>query len=929
MKRLVLSACVSLACVACAAPRTLMEWTFDQAGDAAGWAKTNHVSDLRVEDGCLKGRLMDWDPWVTSPQFELPAATWQRIEFRLKTDCAGGGELFFTNTTESPYGGFFPDKRVTWRVNGDGQWHDYTIYPFWGDLKKVIMFRLDFARAEGDAKGKAEFALDWIRIVGADTPPKLPHPPAWTFPADAAQLTAVSGLELKTTAAGLVMTAPVKDAGLESSFFSFAADDGFWAVLNLSTTAGSTASISWISSEGAGRQEKSFAVIPDGKMRTYNVDLSDAKSWGGDVYLMGFEPPVGAGTTTLASLTVQDDPGGPASAVILYAGLQDAINRAGRPSTFLVSLENRGGESLVNGRISSLSLPKGVRVVGPQGWDSLPALESFDRREQRLQLVADQPVKGPFTLTLGTGDQATQYSGEVQFLPALNLAKADYVPEPQPVKSDYEVGALYFPGWPSIDRWARIWGTDPQRKPVLGWYDEANPEVVDWQIKWAVENGIQFFMVDWYWNKGGMHLEHWIRAYEQARYRKYLKWCMMYANHNPKGSHSEEDQRAVTKYWIDNFFGMPEYYRIDDMPVVMYWSPAGLKRDMGGEPGGAKKLLDISREMAREAGYKGIYFVCMKWPEASTDAKDIQWLKDEGFDMTSLYHFMSPGGKAENPNRYPYKLVADYSYEWWQKRQETGILPFLPNLSTGWHSRPWHGERGTWILDKNVDDFRRICQDAKKFSDETGIKRLLVAPLNEWGEGSYAEPNTEYGFGMYEAIRDTFCQKPATGWPVNYAPADVGLGPYDLPMPEDRKERTDWTFATDTAGWSAMMGVGKFGANDARLQLVTSSADPAITTPLAKLRAKSFKQVVVRMRITPPPAAGAGDGAQLFWSTVTAGVSEATSAKVELVGDGEFHDYVFNVAENPRWRGRLTSFRFDPCSRAGATVEISDIRLVE
>ena len=55
------------------------------------------------------------------------------------------------------------------------------------------------------------------------------------------------------------------------------------------------------------------------------------------------------------------------------------------------------------------------------------------------------------------------------------------------------------------------------------------------------------------------------------------------------------------------------------------------------------------------------------------------------------------------------------------------------------------------------------------------MKRVCLAPLNEWGEGSYAEPNGEYGFGMFEAVRDTFCEKPAEGWPVNCAPEDVGL----------------------------------------------------------------------------------------------------------------------------------------------------------
>ena len=34
------------------------------------------------------------------------------------------------------------------------------------------------------------------------------------------------------------------------------------------------------------------------------------------------------------------------------------------------------------------------------------------------------------------------------------------------------------------------------------------------------------------------------------------------------------------------------------------------------------------------------------------------------------------------------------------------------------------------------------------------------------------------------------------------------------------------------------------------------------------------------------------------------------------------------VAENARWRGTLTSLRFDPCSHQGATVVVDEVRLV-
>ena len=78
----------------------------------------------------------------------------------------------------------------------------------------------------------------------------------------------------------------------------------------------------------------------------------------------------------------------------------------------------------------------------------------------------------------------------------------------------------------------------------------------------------------------------------------------------------------------------------------------------------------------------------------------------------------------------------------------------------------------------NAADFRRICADARLFADETGITCLLIGPLDEWGEGSIGYPNCELGFRMLETVRDTFGEKPTQGWSLNYAPEDVGLGPY-------------------------------------------------------------------------------------------------------------------------------------------------------
>ena len=142
-------------------------------------------------------------------------------------------------------------------------------------------------------------------------------------------------------------------------------------------------------------------------------------------------------------------------------------------------------------------------------------------------------------------------------------------------------------------------------KPALGYYDESLPEVVDWQIKWAVEHGIGFFLVDWYWDAGNLYLEHWIDAFQKAKHRKYLKWAIMWANHNPPGAHSREDWITVTRHWIAKYLKTPEYLQLNGKPVIFIWSTEGLRKDMKGSENVAE-LFAFSDKMAKEAGLPGL-----------------------------------------------------------------------------------------------------------------------------------------------------------------------------------------------------------------------------------------------------------------------------------------------------------------------------------
>lgn len=355
---------------------------------------------------------------------------------------------------------------------------------------------------------------------------------------------------------------------------------------------------------------------------------------------------------------------------------------------------------------------------------------------------------------------------------------AKYVPEPQPVTCRYDLGVFYFPGWDSMTRWKPILKY-PDRKPLLGWYDESNPECVDWQIKWAVEHGVRFFMVDWYWDKGHRMLDHWIhKGFMHAKYRKYLNWCVMWANHNQPNSHSAEDWKKVTQFWIDNYFAMKEYYRVDGRPVVVIWAPGNIERDLG-SPAKVAQLFAMSQEMAKKAGYKGIYFVGMGYHKPASLCR--QW-KNEGYEGVTTYHtFPYLPKEIQAAKRFPFAEVVHHSPNIWQQEDKTsGGLSYWPVIETGWANQPWAGEDQAVVLqNRTPEEFGKLCRLARAYADAHGKPIIALGPWNEWGEGSYIEPCAEFGFRQLDQLRAAFCEP--GNYPPNLTPHDLGLGPYDLP----------------------------------------------------------------------------------------------------------------------------------------------------
>ena len=883
----------------------LAEWGFDRAGDAQGWQANAHLTDVVVTNGTLNCRATGSDPILElRPLLELPASPWQVVEIRLRADRDGVAELFWSNTSTGRYGGFSQEKSTRFNVDGDGRWHTYRLLPGWHPEGRIVRLRFDVYDG-------ADFELDRIRVLDLS----LAAPVAmarFDFENGAAGWQALglendeppvpwAGGSLLSDPSILLLSPPVRINAAEQNYVG----------LRMRANPGRHATLFFLTEREPGWHSLTFPIEADGREHTYHLDLLSARDWRGTVVGLGLRPSDEPAMVTVRSLVISDTPQGPPQLEVTSFALAEALPRVGRPAQLVAWLANTGGAKA--GPIdATLTLPDGVELLAGQPSEAPASLAPGEEGTLVWTIEARQPVAGEMRLEVEAADiDPATASAPLQITPPFDIAKTTYVPEPQPVRGPCEVGVYYFPGWKTASQWQPL-QRFPERRPVLGWYREGDPEVADWHIKWAVEHGITFFAYDWYWSQGVRQLEHALHdGYFKARYRHLLKFCLLWANHNPPGSSSPEDCLAVTRYWIEHYFRRPEHLTFDGQPVMIIFSPHRQTEDLGSD--GVKRAFDAMRAECRNAGLKGLHLIA-----CVGDAGGARKAAAEGYDSVTAYNWPHLGMTGEGKFAPFETLVPGYRQQWEHLLAESPAPLWPLPVCGGWDSRPWHGGNNLVRFGRTPALFRRHLLDAREVlgtrnPKSDGPNAILIEAWNEWGEGSYIEPHSEFGFGYLDAIREVFTDAPERHDDVT--PADVGLGPYDVPPPEPA--RTDWDFEHSDEGWASSMQLADLKVTGGTLTARTVGNDPALFGPPMQARASAFDSVLIRLKLARPDGEPFADSAQLFWRTSRLAESEASSIRFPILADGQWHEYDVPVATNPRWRGVITRLRLDPGRQPG------------
>ena len=325
------------------------------------------------------------------------------------------------------------------------------------------------------------------------------------------------------------------------------------------------------------------------------------------------------------------------------------------------------------------------------------------------------------------------------------------------------------------------------RKPLWGCCDEADPKVMEMQIEEAVSHGVNVFIYDWYWYDRRPFLEQCLNeGFLGASNNEKMKFYIMWANHDAGytwdtrlsdmlwrgqdptvwlGSVDRKEFEIVAHRIIDKYFSRPNYYKINGKPLFMIYDVDNLVKGLGGLDQ-AREALDWFREETVKAGHPGLELQLTGWGErmnnmSGVDGEKYLSTKDVvpalGFDSVTNYQFVHFCYMDKDYE----KEVLPIAYAEWARMDRDYTVPYYPHVSVGWDNNPRFIAYTPYVCRNNPPEaFKQALIKAKEYVDTHNlpVPLITVNSWNEWTETSYLEPDTKYGYGYLEAIRDVFVE---------------------------------------------------------------------------------------------------------------------------------------------------------------------------
>ncbi len=368
---------------------------------------------------------------------------------------------------------------------------------------------------------------------------------------------------------------------------------------------------------------------------------------------------------------------------------------------------------------------------------------------------------------------------------------AFYLPQFHAIPENDKAWGAGFTEWTNVRKAEPLFeGHYQPRVPKIGYYNLLDPGVMREQAKLAKKYGITAFCYYHYWFKNGKKL---LEKPVEAMLRDKdvdIPFIFCWANENWSkrwdGGNSEiickQDyggEADWTKHfdYLLAFFRDERYLKVDNKPILIIYKPDEIPH--------LREMVLFFRNKAKENGFDGLYIGLQYYcPEFVIGPKKKREIFDFSVNYEPIHAFTRPVGESNFKTLFKrnLRLKMPKFYAWLgrrkralQKRGSTlrvyeyetladdslkNALRLPPNVAfgafCGWDNTP-RNKNGAVIKGADPILFGSYLSRLMAINHDKNrpLRWVFVNAWNEWGEGAYLEPDTKFGEGYLEAIRDT------------------------------------------------------------------------------------------------------------------------------------------------------------------------------
>jgi hypothetical protein len=380
-------------------------------------------------------------------------------------------------------------------------------------------------------------------------------------------------------------------------------------------------------------------------------------------------------------------------------------------------------------------------------------------------------------------------------------AIAFYLPQFHPIPENNRWWGEGFTEWTNVRQARPLFEGhyQPRIPSELGYYDLRSSETREAQAELARAHGIEGFCYWHYWFAGRRLLERPFNAVLESG-KPDFPFCLAWANHSWTASWVGRPWELLVDqtypgrsdyvrhfHAVRDAFADDRYITVEGKPLFLVFRP-----DKLADP---HAFTDCWRELALEAGFKGLYLLGIMNADANPKALGLDGGVHKGLGHLLSFLPTTVQRKAEARRRAQVLLerpgLALVHQAIAHARRPSSLGPLgalhdeaserllLPSVSTyenlihtasrqlsvsedhfpcvvpNWDNTPRVGRWGWVIRDSSPELFAEHLGHALELIEDRPFDKRLVflKSWNEWAEGNHLEPDERYGRGYLEATR--------------------------------------------------------------------------------------------------------------------------------------------------------------------------------